>query len=134
MLGRANRVASTDTIVYNYLVREGSITKAVVQSKKKKAMDDKIRLIATLRQQAIALMKRGRYNRWYEVMISAIVVGLIGNISGDYYENRMEYIEQLRQIRVLPIRPISWKARLINISPELTVELLHFKNGAFFNR
>lgn len=128
MLSRANRVASADTIVYNYLIRKGSITKAVVQSKKKKAMDDKIRLVATLQKQAIDIKKRGRYNKWYEVMITAIVIGIIGNVSSDYYDNRTEYLKSLYQMNVFPIKPISWKARLINLlGPKIYCKLMHLR-------
>ena len=78
MLCRASRVASADTIVYNYLIRHGSITKAVEQSKKKKVLDDKMLLVKTLQQQAEDLHKSGRYNRWYKEMIAAVVESVIG--------------------------------------------------------
>ena len=64
MLSKAKRIASTDTIVYNYLVREGSITNAVNRSKQKKVLDDKMHLISTMQHQAIDLRKSGRYIIW----------------------------------------------------------------------
>ena len=128
MLARAKRVASTDTIVYNYLVREGSISRAVDRAKQQKVLDDKMRLIATLQQQAIDLRKSGRYNRWYADMISDTVVSIIGMLSVDFYPERDQYLESLRQLQLYPIKPRSLKARLINLSPRLAVKLLHFKN------
>lgn len=128
MLCRAKRVASTGTVVYNYLMREGSITNAVNRSKQKKVLDDKIRLISTLQQQSIDLRKSGRYNRWYQDMISDTVVSIIGMLGVEFYDERELYLENLRQLNIYPIKPRSFKARLINISPHLTVKLLHYKN------
>ena len=129
MLCRAKRVASTNTIVYNYLVRRGSITKAEDKTKKKKIIDDKIRLIKSLQQQSIILRKSGRYNRWYKDMISDVVVSLIGLFSVDFYDERVEYLDKLKALDIYPINSRKWKARLINLSPCLAVELLHLKNG-----
>ena len=128
MLCKANRVASTNTVVYNYLMREGSITNAISRSKQKKVLDDKMHLIATLQQQAIDLRKAGRYNRWYRDMISDTVVSVIGILSGTFYEEREKYLESLRQLQLYPIKSRSIKARLINISPKLAVKLIHYKN------
>lgn len=128
MLTKANRVASADTIVYNYLIRQGSITQAIDNSKKKKVLDDKIRLIATMQQQAINLRKSGRYNRWYRDMISDTVVSIIGMLSVEFYAEKDAYMEQLKLLNIYPLAPKTLKARLINLSPRFAVELLHFKN------
>ena len=128
MLAKAKRVASTDTVVYNYLSREGSITKAIDRIKQQKVLDDKMRLIASLQQQAIDLRKKGRYNRWYQDMISDLVVSIIGMLGVDFYYEKDVYIEQLQHLQIYPIKPRSLKARFINLSPCLTVEVLHLKN------
>ena len=128
MLTQAHRVASADTIVYNYLIRQGSITQAIDNSKKKKVLDDKIRLIATMQQQAINLRKSGRYNRWYRDMISDTVVSIIGMLSVEFYAEKDAYMEQLKLLNIYPLAPKTLKARLINLSPRFAVELLHFKN------
>jgi len=129
MLCKAKRVASTKTVVYNYLIREGSITNAVNKSKKKKVLEDKLHLIETLKQQSEELRKSGRYNGWYQDMIAMTVIGVIGKISEDFYAERVKYLDWLNQLQVLPITSLSFKARLINLSPKLTVEILHLKNG-----
>lgn len=129
MLCKAKRVASTNTVVYNYLQREGSITNAVNKSKQKKVLDDKMHLITTLQQQAIDLKKSGRYNRWYRDMISDLVVSIIGMLSVDFYDEKDAYLSYLQQLQIYPLQPKSLKARLINVSPRMFVELLHVKNG-----
>lgn len=129
MLRNANRVASTDTIVYNYLVREGSISRAVDRTKQQKVLDDKIRLIATLQQQAIDLRKSGRYNRWYCDMISDTVVSIAGLLSSTFYAESDAYLSKLNEMDIFPIASKSLKARLVNLSPRLAVELLHLKNS-----
>lgn len=128
MLVRASRVASTNTIVYNYLVREGSITKAVERGKQKKVLDDKIHLISTLKQQAIDLKKSGRYNRWFKDMISDVAVSIICMLSVTFYNEKDAYLEQLHELQIYPLHPKSLKAKIINMSPKLMVQLLHMKN------
>ena len=128
MLCKAKRVASTKTVVYNYLMREGSITNAVNRSKQKKVLDDKMHLIRTLQKQAEELRKSGRYNRWYRDMISDTVVSIIGMLSVEFYAEKDAYLERLNKMEIYPLVTKSFKARIINLSPRLAVELLHIKN------
>ena len=128
LLCKAKRVASADTIVYNYLQREGSITNAVNQSKKKKVLDDKMRLVCEMQRQSKKLKSQGKDNRWFAKMIAATVVSVIEAISTSFYNKRKEYLAQLNELNVLPIMSYSLKTRLINISPRIVVELIHLKN------
>lgn len=128
MLVRAKRVASTDTIVYNYLVRQGSITKAVEQTKKQKVLDDKMRLIGEMQRQAKELQDRGLNSTWFCRMIADTVISVIGMLSIDFYKDRKIYLTQLKQMGIYPIRSSNSKAKLINLSPLFAVELLHWKN------
>lgn len=127
MLCKAKRVASTNTVVYNYLQREGSITNAVNRNKQKKVLDDKLRLIGALQKQSDILQAEGKDNRWFARMIADNVVSIIGIIARDFYGERKAYLEELKQYGVYPLQSREMKARLINISPRLLVELLHFK-------
>lgn len=129
MLCKAKRVASTNTIVYNYLVREGSITNAVNRSKQKKVLDDKMRLVREMQRQAADLKSQGKDNSWYAKMIAATVISIVGILSTQFYNERKDYLLQLQVFGIYPIQSHSLKARLINFSPRLAVELLHWKNG-----
>ena len=129
MLCGAKRVASTDMVVYNYLLREGSITNAVNRSKKIKVLDDKIYLLATLKQQTETLRKSGRCNRWYDGMVADTVLSIIGMLAVEFYADRKAYLEQMKKMDIFPIKSENFKAKLINFSPNMVIELLHLKNG-----
>lgn len=128
MLVKAERVASTDTIVYNYLVRQGSITKAIDRNKQKKVLEDKMRLIGEMQRQAEELKAQGRDHRWYQRMIADTVISVINILSTTFYPERQSYLSRLRELRVIPISSRGLKARLINFSPRIAVELLHIKH------
>lgn len=128
MLCRTKRVASTNTVVYNYLQREGSITKAVNRSKQQKVLDDKMRLIDEMQRQAKELQEKVLNNAWFSLMIADTVISVIGILSVDFYPERKEYLKQLKQMNVFPLASKSAKAKLINLSPRLAVEILHIKN------
>lgn len=129
MLTKAQRVASADTIVYNYLVRQGSITKAIDRNKQKKVLEDKMRLIGEMQRQAEELKAQGRDHRWYQRMIADTVISVINILSTTFYPERQLYLSRLRELRVFPISSRGLKARLINFSPRLAVQLLHIKHG-----
>ena len=128
MLVKAKRVASSDKIVYNYLMREGSITKAVERTKQQKVLDDKMRLVGEMKRQAADLREKGLETEWFDRMIADTVVSIIGILSIDFYNERKEYLQQLQTMSIYPIHGKSFKAQLINTSPYLAVALLHFKN------
>lgn len=128
MLCKAKRVASTQTVVYNYLMREGSITKAVNRSKQKKVLDDKMRLVDTMQMQAKKLEEQGADNRWFSRMIADTTISIITILGTQFYEERKNYLTQLKQMNIYPLSSRVMKARLINFSPRLAVEVLHIKN------
>jgi len=130
MLCSAKRVASTETVVYNYLLtRQGSITNAVNRNKQKKVLDDKMRLVKEMQRQAKELEQKGLSNGWFNRMIADTVISVIGILSTDFYAERKGYLEKLKAMDIYPISTSSAKARLINLSPSMTVALLHWKNA-----
>ncbi len=128
MLVKAQRVASTNTVVYNYLQREGSITKAVNRSKQQKVLDDKMRLIGEMQRQTEELKSKCLNNSWFSRMIADTVISVIGILSVDFYNERKAYLAQLKAMNIYPLQSKSPKAKLINFSPRLAVEVLHIKN------
>ena len=130
MLLRAKCVASTDLVVYNYLWREGSITLCQKDiSKQRKQLQDKIGLLERLNQWGNTVTDR----RWFDNMISSLVVNIVGMLAGSFYAERRKYIKQIKAIGILPISThhiaprAKKKVKLINWSINLAIWLMHIK-------
>lgn len=130
MLLRAKRVASTDLVVYNYLWREGSITLSQKDiAKQRKQLNDKLNILAKLNKLGNTISDR----RWFDSMISGMVVNIVGIIASTFYKERNEYIKQIKALNILPITTYhiapraQRKVRLINLSINLAIWVLHMK-------
>ena len=128
MLLRAERVASADLVVYNYLWREGSITLSQKDmAKQRKQLQDKMRLLERLNKWGNQVADR----RWFDSMISSLVVNVVGIIASTFYDERKEYIRQIKALNILPITSYhiapraQRKVRLINFSINFTIFTLH---------
>lgn len=130
MLLRAERVASTDLVVYNYLWREGSITLSQKDiSKQRKQLQDKMGLLERLNLWGNTVADR----RWFDSMISSLVVNIVGMLAGSFYAERREYIKQIKALGILPITTdriaprAQKKVKLINWSINLATWLMHIR-------
>ena len=130
MLLRANRVASTELMVYNYLWREGSITLSQKDiAKMRKQLQDKLALLGKLNTLGNCVTNR----RWFDGMISGLVINVVGIIAQYFYSERKDYIKQIKSLGVLPLKNINVapravrKLKLINISPALAVLMLRLR-------
>ncbi len=126
---RAKRVNSTTTIVYNYLVRQGSITKVQGDRKKiLKNLEDSMWIIERYHQY------REQYPdcTWLYNMQSSMVAGVLTTVAREFYAERKEYIKRLKDMKVFPLKiadqgkTYKRRARIINIAPRYAVELLNF--------
>lgn len=126
LLIKANHVTSTDFMVYNYLMRKGSITQSVDEKKKRKVLDDKLLLIDGLKEQ----MGRVSDKRWFEGMIAQTVLSIIGYVCGNYYRESVAVCNTLKSKRVFPLsyyhstKTAKRKIWIANISPHLLCWLL----------
>jgi glycosyltransferase involved in cell wall biosynthesis len=131
LLAEAQRVTSTDLIVYNYLQRNGSITQNKDVEKKKKLLADLFSLIDSMQEQK----KEIKDTRWHEGIIAQTALYIIGFVSENYYQQRAEYLKQLKAKQIFPLSSyhalpaVKRKVFLANLSPRLLCSLLHFKNG-----
>lgn len=130
MLLRTKRVASTDLVVYNYLWREGSITLSQNDiTKQRKQLQDKMGLLARLNKWGNQVADR----RWFNSMISSLVVNIVGIIASTFYGERKEYIRQIKALDILPITTYhiapraQKKVKMINMSLRLAVMVLHWR-------
>lgn len=126
---RASRVSSVDTVAYNYLTREGSITQSVDVVKKKKVLNDKLLLVDSmlLQKQSVA------DNRWFDGMIAQVVISIINYLAENFYEDRRPVLRKLKEKKVFPLSfylsnaPAKRKIVFANVSPDLLCMLLHLK-------
>jgi glycosyltransferase involved in cell wall biosynthesis len=128
ILLRANRVASTDLVVYNYLWREGSITLSQKDvAKMRKQLHNKLFVLGRLNDWGNNVSDR----RWFDGMISGLVINVVGIIASIFYTERKEYIKQIKELNILPITTYhiapraQRKVKLINMSLGLALWILN---------
>lgn len=131
MMLRATRVASSELMVYNYLWREGSITLSQKDvQKQRKQLKDKIDLLRKLNDWGNQIVD----HRWFDGMISGLMVNIVGIVASTFYAERKEYLRLIKAMHLLPFSTyhISPRARrkvkLINLSMDLAVWVLHLKD------
>ncbi len=129
ILMKAQRAASTETMVYNYLFRTGSITRTPDLAKQKKKLTDRLRLIDSLQAQS----RQARNQIWFKGMISQIAVSILGEAGLGFFLERRTIIRDLRQKGVFPLSTFhstasaAKKMRIANLSPGLLCLMLHLK-------
>lgn len=124
LLTVSQKVASTDAVVYYYLIRKGSITNSAVE----KRLGGQLLLIDDLKNQMLS----SEDSRWYKGMISHIVVTIISTVSRSLYSQRNLYLNKLKEKDIYPLSTYLAnksgvrKIRLINLSPAFACSLIHF--------
>lgn len=126
MLLKAKRAASTEMIVYNYLWREGSITLPDNPMKKKKVLEDKIKLLYGFKEQAQHVQNK-QWFRWQTAGVTMHVLGILATYPAAV---RKPYIQQLKSLKIFPLslyRAVGnnkWKIRVANLSPALYCSIM----------
>ena len=129
LLMLAARVTSTDLMVYNYLMRIGSISRGKDEARMKKVINDKLSLIDALKE----LMSAVQDKRWFEGMIAQTVLSIVSDVCNSFYSERTTYFHLIKQKNIFPLssfqttKSAKQKIRLANISLSLLCILLHFK-------
>ena len=130
MLLKAQRVASTDRIVYNYLWRQGSITLPNTPQKREKVLRDKISLLRGFQQQS----KQVRNPIWYTWMTSFNTMTILNMLSVIPSSERNIYIQELKSLGVFPLYTKKEKGlkrlkiQIANVSPALYCALMRLRN------
>ena len=126
MLQCAGRVSDADVPVYDYFIRSGSITNGSAR----KIIEAQLSLVDDLQSQ----MRTCEDRRWYEGMISQLVVTMMTSLATSLYADRDGYLKQLKAKEVYPLssflanKRAKRKIRLINLSPRLACRLIHLAN------
>ena len=118
MMLAAKRVNSTPIVVYNYLVRQGSITQAQGNKEKlRKNVNDFLFVVESLSRQMI----KHPSCQWLRRMISSMAVGVLTRVAMSFYDERKEYIRRLQELNVFPLviadqgKTYARRARIINL-------------------
>ena len=118
MMLAAKRVNSTPIVVYNYLVRQGSITQAQGNKDKlRKNVNDFLFVIESLSK----LMIKHPGCQWLRRMISSMTAGVLTRVAISFYDERKEYIRRLQELNVFPVviadqgKTYARRARIINL-------------------
>lgn len=119
MLLAAQRVASTDTMVYDYLVRAGSITKVGADlDKKRRNIEDSMLIVERLG----GLLEQYPTCVWLRRMQSSMAAGIIHSVIAVFPAERRDYVRRLRRWHVFPLvianqgRTYTRRTRIMNIS------------------
>lgn len=126
VLNLAKRVSAINFLVYDYLVREGSITRGSIEKK----TNGQLLLVSEMKKQLEAV----REKNWHQGMIAHLVVTIITAAATELYSKRKQIINELKHNSVFPLSTyhINKKGRrkivLINFSPTLACAVIHFLN------
>lgn len=131
MMLRAKRVNSTPTIVYNYFIRQGSITKTQGDKEKiRKNLEDRMKIIATYS----AYLKQHPSCYWLKNMQSNMVSGVLTTVACAFYDERKGYINRLRALNFFPLviadqgKTYVRRARIINLfGPRIYCLIMHLR-------
>ena len=130
MLLGAKRVTSVRTIVYDCLMRQGSITQNSDSTKKRKALNDRLTIIGNLRSLAQSAADR----RWFDGMTSTMTVSILTTVAELFYKERRAWFDRIKALGVYPLsyfhltKLARRKAQIINISPSLYCLMMHLKS------
>lgn len=132
MLLAAQRVASMDTMVYDYLVREGSITKVGANvDKKRRNIEDSMLIVERLG----GLLEQHPSCVWLRRMQSSMAAGIVQSVITTFPAERRAYVRRLRQWHVFPLaianqgRTYVRRARIMNISTWLYAIVMKWMRG-----
>jgi len=101
MMLKAKRVNSTQTTVYNYFWREGSITLTQGNKEKiRKNVEDQMYII----EQYKNYLEQHPSCTWLKNMQSSMVVGVLTTVAQSFYSERNKYIDRLKTLNVFPLR------------------------------
>ena len=133
MMLRAQRVNATQTIVYNYLTRQGSITKKYDKEHIRKKNDSLMLVNLSL----LRLLEKMKDRRWLKGCIADNVLNILNNTATYDYESVSSVIDTIRKNNMLPLQ--GYKVRkiimlrygIINLSPRLYCWLRHIRMQYF---
>ena len=129
MLIKANRVASTPMVVYNYLWRQGSITLPTEPQKREKVLRDKMSLLYGFKKQ----MQLVKDPIWFVWMTSFNTMTILNMLAALPSSERKTYLQELKSLGIFPLYTKKEKGikrikiQIANISPALYCILMSLR-------
>ena len=133
VLMKAGRVNCTDYEHYYYLQRSDSLVKSRSQKSINAKIEGQFKLLGTLIEQRSVVKDKGVYT-WYNMMISFSSLSLLTLVATEKKETRRHHIQRYDSFNLRPISlfyqsgNLLLKTILVNVSPRLFCDLIHFKN------
>jgi glycosyltransferase involved in cell wall biosynthesis len=130
MLIKAQRVASTPMVVYNYLWRQGSITLPTDPKKREKVLRDKMSLLYGFKKQ----MQLVQDPIWFVWMTSFNTMTILNMLAALPKSKRKPYLQELKSLGVFPLYTQKEKGlkrlkiQIANLSPVLYCALMNLRN------
>lgn len=130
MLIKAERVASTPMVVYNYLWRQGSITLPTEPNKREKVLRDKMSLLYGFKAQ----VKLVQDTSWFVWMTSFNTMTILNMLAAMPSSERKSYMQELKSLGIFPLYTKKekglkrFKIQISNFSPALYCILMSFRN------
>ena len=121
MLVKAKRVNATQKVVYNYLTREGSITKEYSKEHVKKKIQSLMQVNLSLQR----LLQLVHDKRWINGCIADNVYAILNSVTAYDYDSASYWINMIKEDKMLPLQGYKVRKvtisryRIINISPYL---------------
>ena len=125
IVAQANRVASTDTIVYNYLIRN---TSKMHSGREMFIVDETLKV-----WDAYIPYLSGNTAEWYKHAMAHGVISVLSRLANKSYSVKKQYIKKITSYPIFPLtinnasRNIKWRLALINLLPMLYCWVLNVK-------
>lgn len=131
MMMKAKRVNSTAMVVYNYLIRQGSITQTQgSRDKKRRNIEDELYVLSYYK----TYCEQYPNCQWLCKMQSSMAAGVLTMVACAFYDERKGYINRLRALNVFPLVIADQgeiyvrRARIINLfGPRIYCLIMHLR-------
>ena len=130
MILQAKRIKRVPTIAYNYVQHEGSITHPKDNKGWKKVVENNLIVLQKLEQNS---GKASISKPWFHAMCSSIICSILTIVSKHLYEERTNYIQQLRTIYPMKLNSMpsfstseKIKIAIARLSPNIYCLIRHY--------
>lgn len=122
ILIQAKRITSVNTIVYNYLLNEESITQGMDDEKKRKILNDKLSIVDSMKIQMADMKDK----RWHKGMIAFTVLSALDDAIAYFWNEYADVIAKIKQKEVFPLYSYQ-----LNQKKKISLHVLNFSPAVY---